>query len=249
MTEPPGYSTPSNEPLQTTITVTNPLIEAFSVDSVVANNSITKGTIYLAAPALADETITVTSGDPTHILLSTSPTVVGTASITLPLAAGTSNGNGPTFYIQGQNFSGNKDIVVNLIASAPNYLSAPASVTLFPSAFVIVGSHTLSLPITSPDLLTVMLTPLFPSTLTTYLDYVALGPQAPAASVGISSSNPTLATIYGSPATITPGTGENASLIAFIPNTAGTTTLTVIQPPGYFTPSDGSDQLAITISP
>ncbi len=75
---------------------------------VIGNNLVAQGSISLdAAPPLTPTnppSLTLTSSDPTHFLLTADPTKVGSASITLPLTPGSVSV--PTFYIEGQNFSG-----------------------------------------------------------------------------------------------------------------------------------------------
>ena len=48
--------------------------------------------------------MTITTTDPTHFLLTTDPTKVGTASITVQLTAGSAAI--PAFYIEGKGFTG-----------------------------------------------------------------------------------------------------------------------------------------------
>src|SRR5258708_34340142 len=71
---------------QIVATVTAPALNLAS--PVVGNNLVQNGSLGLGAAPPSNELLTLTSSDPTHFLLSTSPTAVGTASITLQLTAG-----------------------------------------------------------------------------------------------------------------------------------------------------------------
>ena len=77
--------------------------------------------------------ITITSDNPSQMLLSASPTAAGSASIMLnaPFNAHTS----PVFYVQGLADSG----TVTYTASMPGFGSNTGTVTLAPSGFVIAG--------------------------------------------------------------------------------------------------------------
>ena len=91
--------------------------------------------VSFSGPPPTNQTVTITSSDPTHFLLSSSPTTVSTTSIVIPLPAGVANGS--LFYVQGQNFSGTTPITNYLTASAANYLSEQSeAISLYPTALV-----------------------------------------------------------------------------------------------------------------
>jgi hypothetical protein len=245
---PTGYFTPSNVPVQIVTTVTAPPINFNFVGTsgVVGNNLIASGSIVIAAAPPSNETMTVTSSDPNHFLLSTSPTAVGTASITLQLTGGSSSV--PTFYVEGQNFSGPIAISATLTASAAGYSDGITTVNLYPTGLTYFGNGTLSTTTTSgPTALGVYLVLLSPGTLTVYTYGYTLGPQAPGAvPVSVTSSNTSVGTVTGSPASI--GVGAYfTSGISFVPVATGTTNLSLLAPAGYFNPSNAPVQIVATV--
>src|SRR6202021_686718 len=132
ITEPTAYSTPSNGAVQMVTTVTSPALNLNA--PVIGNNLIAQGSLGLGAapPAtLPNPTITLTSSDPTHFLLTADATKVGSASITLPLTPGSFNL--PAYYIEGQNFSGTTAITATLTASSAGYANGTFTLTLYPT--------------------------------------------------------------------------------------------------------------------
>ncbi len=241
---PAGYSTPSNSSVQIVTTVTAPAIN-FS-NQIIGNNTILAGSISLAAAPPSNETMTITSSDPNHFLLATSPTAVGTASITLQLIGGSLNV--PQFYIEGQNFSGPIAISATLTASAAGYSDGITTVSLYPTGLTYFGNGTLSTTTTSgPTAVGVYLVVLSPGTLTVYTYGYTLGPQAPGAvPVSVTSSNTSVGTVTGSPASI--GVGAYfTSGISFVPVATGTTNLSLLAPAGYFNPSNAPVQIVATV--
>src|SRR5216683_4099005 len=245
---PTGYFTPANAPVQVVATVAAPTIN-MSVNGglgVVGNNLLSFGTVGLGAAPPSNENMTITSSDPTHFLLSTSPTAVGTASITLQLTGGSFSV--PQFYIEGQNFSGTTAITATLTASAAGYTNGTTTVSLYPSGLTYLGNGTLSTTtFSSPTTLSVVLGILTPGTLNFYTYGYVLGPQASTVPVAVSSTNTSVGTITGSPATITPGNYFTQAII-FHPSTAGTTNLNLATPTGYLTPSNVPVQIATTVT-
>jgi hypothetical protein len=242
---PAGYFTPSNIPVQIVATVSAPAININN--QIVGNNTILGPAISLGAAPPSNETMTLTSSDPTHFLLSTSSTVVGTASITLQLTGGSLNV--PQFYIQGQNFTGTSAITGTVTASAAGYSDAVATLSLYPTGLTFYfGNNTLNTTTTSgPTTLTVYLVTLTPGTLNFYtLSGNPVGPQAGPIPVAVASTNTSVGTITGSPAAM--GVGSYFSqAISFVPVAAGTTNLSLATPPGYFTPSNVPVQIVATV--
>ena len=78
-------------------TVTAPAITVNA--QIVGNNTILQGSVSIPVGPPTSRTMTITSSDPTHFLLTTDPTKVGTASIPLTL---TGKPPFPTFYIEGK---------------------------------------------------------------------------------------------------------------------------------------------------
>jgi hypothetical protein len=85
-----------------------------------------------AAPA-GGLVISLTSNDPSRVLLSVTPDAAGSPSITLTVSSGFRVS--PAFYVQGLANSG----VITYTASAPGYDSATGKVTLTESGVVIAG--------------------------------------------------------------------------------------------------------------
>jgi hypothetical protein len=79
--------------------------------------------------------------------------------------------------------------------------------------------------------------------------YDSLGPQASAISFSVASGTTATGTIRGSPAQIPVQAYYNNSSILFQPVGAGTSTLTLTEPAGYFTPSNEPTQITATVTP
>src|SRR4029077_10535037 len=101
-------------------------------------------------------------------------------------------------------------ITATLTASAPGYTNGTATVSLYPTGLTFYfGADTLNTTTFSPPTaLTVYLVTLTPGTLTVYtLSGNPLGPQAPGPiPVSVTSSNTSVGTVTGSPASIGVGT-------------------------------------------
>jgi hypothetical protein len=242
---PTSYSTPSNASVQIVTTVSAPAININNV--IIGNNMVTSPGSSLGAAPPSNETLTLTSGDSTHFLLSTSPTTLGTASITLQLTAGSAAI--PTFYIQGQNYTGSTAITATLTASAPGFATGTSTMTLYPSGLTYLFTSTLNTTtFSSPTTLTAYLAILTPGTLTLYTYGYPLGPQAPGAvPVAVTSTNTSVGTVTGSPASIGVGAYFTQAIV-FHPATAGTTNLNLATPTGYSTPSNTSVQIVTTVT-
>jgi hypothetical protein len=244
--EPTGYFTPSNVAVQIAATVTAPSINLSS--PVIGNNMIAPGGVSLGAAPPSAETLTLTSSDPTHFLLTADPTKVGSAQIKLQLTAGSQVI--PPFYIEGQNFSGAGAITATLTASAAGYNDGTFTLTLYPTGLsywpgsggtLIVNANS------SPAVLTVYLVLLSPGTLNAYNYGYPLGPQAPGAvPVAVTSTNTGVGTVSGSPASIGVG-AYYTQAISFVPVATGTTDLPLTTPGGYFTPSNVAVNLVVTV--
>jgi len=63
----------------------------------------------------------------------------------------------------------------------------------------------------------------------------------------VTSTNPNVGTLTGSPASIAVGTYYTQA-IGFVPATAGTTNLNLATPAGYFTPANQPVQLVATVA-
>ncbi len=252
LTQPAGYSTPSGgnySSQQIAVTVTSP--GAITVGSpIVGNNTYTTLSLSLPVAPISNETMTITSGDSAHFLLSTSATAIGSASVTVTLTKGSASV--PTVYIQGLNYSGTTAITTTITASATGYANATGVASLYPTGLSFLQTTTLpTTSFSSPTAVNVYLVLLTPGTLTGYTYGYPLGPQAAPISSAVMSSTTSAGTITGSPATIPVGSSTNTNTVDFQPLTVGTTTLTLTQPAGYYTPSGGnysSQQIVATVS-
>ncbi|HKS76042.1 MAG TPA: hypothetical protein VJQ82_22710, partial [Terriglobales bacterium] len=243
---PSGYFTPANVPVQIVATVTAPAITVSGL--VVGNNTIIQGNVSLGAAPPSNESLILTSSDPTHFLLTTDPAKVGTASVTLQLTAGSLVV--PIFYIEGQNFSGAGAITATLKGSAAGYSDGLATLSLYPTGLSYwpgSGGTLSTTTSSSPSVLTIYLVLLTPGTLTAYTYGYPLGPQASGAvPVSVASTNTAVGTVSGSPAAI--GVGAYfTQAISFVPVATGTTNLNLATPAGYFTPSDVPVQIVATV--
>jgi len=245
---PTGYSTPTGVAEQIVATITAPSINLSS--PVVGNNLIVQGSIGLgAAPPSTppNPTLTLTSSDPTHFLLTADATKVGAGSITLSLTPG--SGSVPAFYIEGQNFSGTTAITATLTATSAGYANGTTTITLYPSGLTFYSANSLgTTTFSGPTTLTAYLVALTPGTLNFY-NFEGLGPQAPGAAVpvAVTSTNTSVGTVTGSPASIGVGAYYTQTM-SFAPATAGTTNLNLATPTGYSTPANVSEQIVVTVT-
>jgi hypothetical protein len=182
----------------------------------------------LAAPAPAGNlSVTVSSGDPSKVLLTTDPGAPGSSSVMVSVPAGSTVM--PVFYVQALAASG----AVALTATAPGLDDGTSTVWLSPSGFVLgTGSFTtgqsapnVALGVASVRLDTFTLDP---------AQYQAVRAGA-AADVAVTSSNPAVGTITVSPVHFAGGAG--GAWTAFDPASAGTSTIAIDTPAGFSTPS------------
>jgi hypothetical protein len=240
---PTGYSTPSDQSVQIVATVTAPAISVSA--QVVGNNTILQGSVSIPVGPPTSRTMTITSSDPTHFLLTTDPTKVGTASISLTLTGGSAAV--PTFYIEGQNYTGATAITATLTASATGYTTGTGTMSLYPTGLTFFTGTLSTTTFSSPTALAAYLILLTPGTLTYYTYGPPLGPQASPVPVAVTSSNTSVGTITGSPSLIAVG-AYTTSAISFQPATAGSTNLNLATPTGYSTPSNQSVQIVATVT-
>ena len=220
----------------------------------IGNNSSGGGIVNTAGASSVNTTLTITSSDPVHFLLTLNPNVVGTASVSVPVAAGSIALFPLT--IQGQNYSGSSLITGTVTAVAPGYISGgSAQVTLYPTGFYLgvdpgfppppsSGTPINTTTASAPTFVGPNLALLDPTTLG-LIGYAGLGPQAAPVTLTINNSNPTVGSVSSNP--ITFGSGP-ARLAYFQPLSPGITHLTITEPPGYFTPSNRFVDLPVTVT-
>ena len=193
----------------------------------------------LGAPApLGGVEVTITSLDP-NVLLATSATAVGGSTITLSVAAATSNL--PAFYVQALADSG----TVEIVASAPGYAPDTSTITLAPSGFVISSpgnftTTTLS-PSTAIQVTSGRLNPIF----LTFAGGQPIRAGLLSVNVAVTSSDPTVGTITVSPLTFSGN--ETTKSTALDPLGLGITVIGLEAPAGFTTPSN-LQQITATVT-
>ena len=233
---PIGFSTPTNFQ-QFTATVTAP-------DIIVGDQTVGKdlqvgvnASLEAAAP-LGGVTVTIESADPNLVLLSTSPTAVGQASIQRVVPSGTFGV--PIFYVQALGSSG----TVQLTATAANFTTSTSTVTLTPSGFIINQSN-----INTNSFAANTGVQIASARLNATLAFAAN--QAVRAgvnvNVGVTSSNTTVGAITISPLNFTGGVASRNT--AFDPAQSGTSTIAVVQPAGFSTPVNFQQITATVTAP
>ena len=192
--------------------------------------------LSLGEPAPAGNlTVTLTSADPSKVLLSTGATTAGSASIAVTFSAGNS-GSSTTVYAQSLANSG----TVQVTASAPGYANGSGSVSLVPSGFYFISGNITTTTLSSDDLVRVCSASLNAATLNVAQQDELRGGIA-SVGVAVSSSNTAVGTLVNSPDGIPGGQGctyQTAPEMMFHPVGAGTATLTVVAPSGFSTPSN-----------
>jgi hypothetical protein len=182
-------------------------------------------------------TLTVASSDPTRLLVSTSATVLGQASITL---VPTSTQNSPNIYLQALSDNGTPSVTV----SSPGYQSGSTTVALNPSAAVFTSSSAQNIYTNSgPQNLNVAMS---------YLDPLTLQPRGnqsprPGAvpTVTVTSSNPSAVTVSTPSIQIPisdPANGFQYGTATIQPVAAGTAVITLSEPEGV-TPASGGQEV------
>lgn len=192
------------------------------------------------AAAASGLTLTLTSSDPTKLTLATAGGEAGSGSLTVNVPA-----NFGLFGVWAQALASSGSVTVT--ASAEGYTSATSTVTLTPSAFVLVGPQSGVSSITTNEGLNTSLTV---ESVELDSSFNVLGEQPVAGgvsvNVNVTSSNPSVGTIASSPVTFQGG-DETAST-QFNAAGSGVTTLTASVPTGFSTPAQGANSLTVTVS-
>jgi hypothetical protein len=193
----------------------------------VGRNLQTHATVKLAQAAGPDGVkLTLTSDDPSRLLLSESDDKAGSATISLTVRPGVVQSR--AFWLQGLADSGTATYTV----SAAGLGSAQGTVTLVPSGIMILGPSQVPKFNTTPRGRASKI-----SVVSAALDSppaeqpVAGGSQV---EVTITNSNPNAGKLQASKLTL--GGGSSSALTYFVPAAEGEATLTPVQPPG-FTPA------------
>jgi hypothetical protein len=225
VTEPSSFTSPSNfQALHVTVG-----------DATIAMNPLTVGanlqaadTIYLSdpAPTPGGVDVTITSSDPSKVVLSSDPTQAGAASTMVHVNGGTRGL--PNFYIQALVSSG----TVTLTAKGTDLTDGTTTITLAPSGFVIVNPSINSG--SSGDSTVTIGTSVLDASLNPTGTQQAARPGAAPVSVGIASSNTGIATVT-SPVSFA-GNASTATS-TFHPVASGNTTVSIQTPAGFSTPT------------
>jgi hypothetical protein len=202
---------------------------SFSATASTGKDLVRQTSLTLGAPAGQNLSITLTSGDPTRLLLGTTANPAGGSSVTVTVSAG--NSTSSAFSLIGLGGSG----------SVPVAISAPLSpssinVALQPSGFVI-GQASSPVPTNSISSLLLNATTLSPGSLAPDTS-LPLRPGIAPVSVILTSSDQS---VILSPAAVQFNAGDQQQRATIISKAAGTATLTIQQPAGFSTPSSGTN--------
>ena len=230
-TQPTGFTLPTNFQAMH-VTVGQPNITMNSVN--VGKDLQVTDTVFLSAPApsVTDAPpsggvdVTITSSDPTKVLLATSATATGTPSVTVHVNAGTQGL--PFFYVQGLANSGS----VTLTATGKGFNDGTTTVGLQPSGFVITSGN-INSGASGDSNVTIAPSMLVAGSLVPTGIAQGVRPGAAPVSVTTSSSNTAVGTIT---TPVTFNAGATSGTATFHPIAGGSTTIS-IQAPGFSVPS------------
>jgi len=199
-------------------------------DGVIGRNLEVFATVRLAEPApAAGLDVTITSDDPTRLLLSEGPVKAGSKSITLKVKA--QYVETPDFYIQALGDSGTATYTV----TAPGLPSANGSVTLGRSALIIAG------PFGGVVFRTTTGAPAKLTITSAVLDSAGNPGQQQAIAGGLNIKAELLSSDAkvgaATPVAVTLAGGATSAVAEFTPAGVGKTSLTVKLPPGFSTPA------------
>jgi hypothetical protein len=187
--------------------------------------------------------ITLTSSDPSKLLIAGHATDAGAASLVVPVSQGTTQLTG--IYVQALVSSG----TANIVATATGYTSGTATFTLAPSGVVLIGPNGIgSLSASISQGLTASMT-VSAAQLDSSLNFVQMGQLrgSQSISVTVSSSNTSVGTISGSPVTL--NGGDTTGAVTFHAALSGSTTVTAAPPSGFSTPAGGFNTVTFSVTP
>ncbi len=220
---PPGYSSPVANMLTATVTASG----LTAGNTSVGNNLQTTTNILLngAAPS-SGLMVTVTSNDPSKLLLSKTSGDMGLGSIMLKVPAGQNHTQ--DFYVQGLAGGGS----VTYTADAPGFGNSTGTITLNPSGIVVTGPF-------GPGAAFPTAIGATPSGIT--ISTVEIDPVqgnvsqqvsgGAVVTINVTSSNTAVGTISTSPVTISGGV--SSAVTSFQPLAAGSSTISASTPPGF----------------
>ena len=233
LVQPAGFQVPSNASNVFTATVEAP--DIFMSD-VTVGKDLQRGvfiSLESAPPSPVDVTVTVANDSVAS--LSSSTTTAGTSSVTFSGVTSTSVG---TVYVQGLS-----EGTTQLTVQAANYNDDTSSVTVDPSGFYLNRSDFTTNVFAGNTTVQLRTYRLSPTTL-------ALAAEEPlraglTVDVDLTNSDDTVGVLTVDPVTFTSGVSRVNS--AFDPSTAGSTTVTLVQPAGFQVPSNASNVFTATV--
>jgi large repetitive protein len=248
---PANFSTPSNN--KTAVLTVNAPNSGFSscYGGAYTSMSISLGknaescaiAPLLAAPAPSGgRTVTLTSNNPSKVLLSTSPTAVGSSSVTVNASAGSQFG--ASFYVQTLSYQGSANITETISGYNPSTLT----VNLTPSGFIIQGTTTTTT-FSSASPVTVTFAQLDPTTLN-YTGTLTIRPGLGATTLGLSNSNTSVGSLGSSSIVFNPGDSSKATTFTPTGTAAGTATISASSTPAnFFAPSNNKSAIFTVTAP
>ncbi|HYL78612.1 MAG TPA: hypothetical protein VEU96_30755 [Bryobacteraceae bacterium] len=221
---PPGYTI---DRTQIAVTVRAP---KFSIPKVLLGKD-TQGAVGVTPEGtpLDNKILTLTSLSPDRLLLSRTPVVRGSASVSLAYAVGA--GQGPLVYLQALANDGEASIRI----SAEGYADAISTVVLVPSALVLnPGDFNLELgAVPAQRAVFIQASPAAPIPDAMSLGNVTVRPGGPTISAPVTIADASVASVDQQ---VTFAPGDTLQYINVKPVAAGTTTLTVGVPDGFADP-------------
>jgi hypothetical protein len=245
ITQPTGYATPAGSvPLSVKVTLPQFVLRAGTVGR---NMQAQVLAVFSGRQPDASARLTVRSADPSRLVLSTSSTEPGTASVTVS-ARSAANWDSPGIYMHALN----GPVDVKLTASVPGFEDATPVVRIVPSVITFTGdiySSSTGDPVaetnTQGDPITVSLSvaSLEGSALTRGLLRAGLA----VIPVQIVSSDPKVAAVQKNPVLLNASTGTAVTTLK--PLSAGKTTLTFSPPPAFLAaPTNRGRTLTVTVN-
>jgi hypothetical protein len=250
LNQPSGFSVPSGRQSMTyTFTPVNLLVHSpgNKCGSDAQNLTCTLGYneqwLFAVDATAANETITVTSSDPSKVLLTLNPAATGTSTLTYSYTAG---GNAQEIYVQGLTSAGSA--VITAKTASGDYAPATMTYNLVPSGFILFsppGQSTVGVTVGAQAYFGAYLADdgpygWFPA-------YGTLRPAASSVTIPFANTNPSVGTLSSSSATIYPGSNSNPNTF-FTALQVGTDTISIAATPsGYATPNvDQSVQFIVS---
>jgi PKD domain len=234
---PPGFSFAQNASV-----IANVITPGIAVtdDVAVGQNLQTSGVLAIGQLAPAGGLrVTLTSNNPSQLLLSSTATSVGSSSITLTIPPGA---NIASYFIQALGNSG----TATYTASVPGYTSRTGTIPLTASGAVLAPPLGLGVPFFFTTVasgaapFTVSMAQLNPDNSFGTVQQVAGGK-----SVTVSLNN-TSATVGSIASPVTIAGGSDSATANFTPISSGSTTISVVRPTGYAAASNNTS-VAVTV--